>query len=72
MIIPAFLYLVQNNLLYHALSNLSAVSYQVTYQLRILFTALFSWAMLGRRLTAAHWTALAFLTVGVILVQVRG
>ena len=45
-------------------------SLQVTYQLRILFTALFSWGMLGRRLTLTHCFALVFLMIGVALVQV--
>ncbi|XP_063867302.1 UDP-N-acetylglucosamine transporter-like isoform X2 [Scylla paramamosain] len=70
--IPAFLYVVQNNLLFIALSNLDAATYQVTYQLKILTTAIFSWVMLGKRLAPIHWLSLCLLMLGVSLVQVDG
>nr|XP_020442385.1 UDP-N-acetylglucosamine transporter-like isoform X2 [Monopterus albus] len=67
--IPAGIYTLQNNLLYVALSNLDAATFQVTYQLKILTTALFSISMLGKRLGLNQWLSLLFLMAGVTLVQ---
>lgn len=67
--IPAALYTLQNTLQYVAVSNLDAATFQVTYQLKILTTALFSVTMLGRRLTWKRWISLILLTVGIAIVQ---
>ncbi|VDN01910.1 unnamed protein product [Thelazia callipaeda] len=69
MAVPAFLYVVQNNLLFLALSTLNAATYQVTYQLKILTTAFFSITLLGRKLNILKWMSLLLLTGGVALVQ---
>eukprot|EP00063_Salmo_salar_P050259 XP_014025094.1 PREDICTED: UDP-N-acetylglucosamine transporter-like isoform X4 [Salmo salar] len=61
--IPFGIYTLQNNLLYVALSNLDAATYQ------ILTTALFSVCMLGRRLGVYQWLSLLILMAGVALVQ---
>lgn len=69
MLIPSGLYALQNNLLYVALSNLEAATFQVTYQMKIMSTAVFSVALLGRSLTRDKWFALFLLMIGVTLVQ---
>lgn len=69
MLIPSGLYALQNNLLYVALSNLEAATFQVTYQMKIMSTAVFSVALLGKSLSRDKWLALLLLMIGVTLVQ---
>ncbi|KAI8388465.1 UDP-galactose transporter [Radiomyces spectabilis] len=66
--LPAFLYLIQNNLQYVAATNLDAATFQVTYQLKILTTAFFSVVILKRSLNRLKWCSLALLTFGIGLV----
>lgn len=72
LIIPAALYTLQNSLVYIAIGNLSAASFQVTYQLKILTTVLFSIILLGKRINSKQWLALVLLTIGVAIVQTGG
>ncbi|KAK9494865.1 nucleotide-sugar transporter-domain-containing protein [Lipomyces doorenjongii] len=67
--IPACLYTVQNSLQYVAVSNLDAATFQVTYQLKIITTAIFSVTMLHRSLSPLKWMSLLMLTLGIALVQ---
>lgn len=67
---PAILYTLQNSLQFLAVSNLNAATFQVTYQLKILFTAIFSVTMLGRSLSMKKWLSLLLLMVGVAIVQI--
>ncbi|KAF1936967.1 nucleotide-sugar transporter [Clathrospora elynae] len=68
--IPAVLYTIQNTLQYVAVSNLDAATFQVTYQLKILTTAIFSVVMLRRVLSPRQWLSLLLLVVGVSIIQV--
>ncbi len=47
LLVPSLLYVVQNNLLFVAVSNLDPGAYQVTSQLKTLVTALFAVLILG-------------------------
>ncbi|OII76078.1 UDP-galactose transporter family protein [Cryptosporidium andersoni] len=67
--IPGLLYVVQNNLLLIALSNLSGAVYHVTYQLKILVTAVLCVLIMEKKLLGVQWLSLFLLTAGVIFVQ---
>ncbi|KAI8617353.1 UDP-N-acetylglucosamine transporter-like protein [Chytriomyces sp. MP71] len=70
MMVPAALYVVQNNLQYLAVTNLDPATFQVSYQMKILTTAVFSVIMLNRSLTRLKWLSLVMLTFGIALVQI--
>ncbi|VDD81612.1 unnamed protein product [Mesocestoides corti] len=69
--IPSGLYTLQNNLLYVALSNLDAATYQITYQFKIITTAMFMVSMLKKHITVKQWISLLILITGIIFVQVN-
>jgi solute carrier family 35 (UDP-sugar transporter), member A1/2/3 len=67
-LVPALLYLVQNTLLYVALSNLTAPLFQVTYQAKLVMTAIASVLMLNRTYSTQQWICLCAISVGVAIV----
>lgn len=69
MAIPAMLYTMQNSLQYIAAGNLDAATFQVTSQLKIMTTAVFSVLLLGRVLDTRKWLSLVLLMVGVAVVS---
>jgi len=69
--VPAFIYMVQNNLNYVAIGNLPAATYQLSYQLKILTTAIFSVTMLGKEISKRQWAALLLLFGGIAIVQIN-
>ncbi|ETN37289.1 uncharacterized protein HMPREF1541_08280 [Cyphellophora europaea CBS 101466] len=70
LLIPAILYTLQNNLQFVAATNLDAATFQVTYQCKILTTALFAVLLLRQSLTPLKWLSLFVLTMGVACVQI--
>ncbi|SCZ89894.1 BZ3500_MvSof-1268-A1-R1_Chr1-3g01644 [Microbotryum saponariae] len=68
--IPACLYVIQNNFVVAA-SCLDVPTFQVTFNLKILTTALFSVILLRKRLSAKKWLALSLLATGVGVVQLQ-
>lgn len=67
-LVPALLYLLQNTLLYVALGNLTAPMFQVTYQGKLVTTAIVSVILLNRTYNIQQWICLIILSLGVAVV----
>jgi len=67
--LPALLYTVQNNLIYSSLARVDAVTFQITYQLKLAASVLASRLLLGKPVSAGRWASVGLLTAGVVLVQ---
>uniref|UniRef100_A0A914GVN6 Peptide chain release factor domain-containing protein n=1 Tax=Globodera rostochiensis TaxID=31243 RepID=A0A914GVN6_GLORO len=67
--VPALIYVVQNNLYFFALKRVEATLFSISYQLRILTTALLSMLLLHRVFSRRQWGALCISLLGVCLVQ---
>lgn len=67
--VPSLLYIIQNNLLFFAVSRLSPTVYLACTQSKIITTALFSKFLLGTSLRWVQVISLALMTAGMILVQ---
>ncbi|XP_036367807.1 UDP-N-acetylglucosamine transporter-like isoform X2 [Octopus sinensis] len=71
MMVPSFLYTLQNNLFFVAISNLDVATVQVLYQLRIFTTCLFAVIILGKEINRSQGIAIVMLFVGVCVVQLN-
>lgn len=69
--IPSLVYYIQNNLLYVGSTHLDAATCQVTYQLKILTTAVFSVVMLNKKLSRTQWVSLFVLFIGVAMIETK-
>jgi len=66
---PALLYTIQNNIIYAALGHLDVLTFQITYQLKIVAAMIASRLLLNKRAPPLRWLSVALLTMGVVLVQ---
>ena len=69
--VPAGIYNFQQTLEYIALRNLNAALFSVLVQTKLLTTAIFSAALMGKKLRRAQVISLLLLTTGVMLAQLR-
>jgi UDP-sugar transporter A1/2/3 len=69
--VPAILYTVQTTLVYLAISNLDAAVFQVTFQIKILTTAIFTVLLLNRSLRGVQWASLFILITGISIIQIQ-
>lgn len=67
--IPAGLYTLANSLQYVAISNLDAATFHVTYQVKIMVTAVLSVVMLKKSINFRQWLSLILLMIGVAIVS---
>ncbi|KAL1452953.1 hypothetical protein WDU94_007135 [Cyamophila willieti] len=68
--IPAVLFTLQNNLFYMANTNLDSITYQITYQFKIVTTAFFSYVILAKHFSKTQIFSLAVLLFGIVLIQI--
>lgn len=63
------LYVLQNNLHYQSLLYLPSEIYQVLIQMKIIFTSLFTMAILQRKLSFSQWLGILVHVAGIVVVQ---
>mmetsp|Transcript_14323 Transcript_14323/g.39291 ORF Transcript_14323/g.39291 Transcript_14323/m.39291 type:complete len:314 (-) Transcript_14323:97-1038(-) len=69
--VPAVLYLLMNTLKVSAARELAPPLFQLLASTKIIATAVSSWLLMGKHLTALQWAAMVLLTVGVAVGQLR-
>ncbi|KZF24915.1 udp-galactose transporter [Xylona heveae TC161] len=68
--IPAIIFTLQNSLQYIALSHLDAPTAQITYQLKLAFTAIFGILAFRKPLSLRNWAMLGLLMLGVAVTYI--
>ena len=69
MSVPSLIYVINNNLIYVAISHLEPAVFQVVYQIKVVFAAVCAVAVFQKSLGKRKWFAVCLLFVGVSLVQ---
>ncbi|SNX86933.1 related to UDP-galactose transporter [Melanopsichium pennsylvanicum] len=69
LIVPALIYVVQNNLYLYAASELDPAFFQALWQMRILMSATLSWVVLKKRILPIQWLCILGIFGGVMLVK---
>jgi len=67
--VPALLYLVQNNLQYFSMTKLDPATFQISSQMKHIIIAIFSVLLLKRHLFRHQWISILLLAIGIALVQ---
>lgn len=67
--VPAFIYVVQNNLVFYCLMYMNVTAYTILSQLKILTTGVFFCFILKKKLTNLQWVSLLLLCVGCATTQ---
>lgn len=69
LIVPALIYVIQNNLYLYAASELDPAFFQALWQVRILMSATLSWIVLKKRILPVQWLCILGIFGGVMLVK---
>jgi len=67
--VPGMLYAVNNNLLFRCLRELPPAIFMIIGNVKVVWTAILFWALLGRKLIFKEWTGVAMMLVGVCITQ---
>jgi UDP-sugar transporter A1/2/3 len=68
-LVPACLYLVQNNLQYYSMTKLDPATFRISSQIKHVIIAVFTVVILKRRIYNHQWVSIFLLVFGIILVQ---
>jgi UDP-sugar transporter A1/2/3 len=67
--VPALLYTIQNNVIYASLASLDALTFQTTYQLKLVASLLATRLLLKKPVAYTRWLSVVLLTLGVVSVH---